>query len=67
MKISHILVSLLLLLLYVFLIALHQCSMENSFLDFMGGNGICSRLDDGVGNLALLAIFSGLFHTFILQ
>lgn len=59
--------SALFLLTYVILVGLHQCSMENSFLDFIAGDGICSGLDDGVGNLSLLAIFSSLFYNFIIR
>jgi len=51
---------------YLLLFVLHQCSVENSYFEFIGGEDVCSNLDDGVGNLALLVLFSTLFYFFII-
>jgi hypothetical protein len=56
-----------LLFVYLLLFLLHECSVENSYFEFIGGGDVCSNLDDGVGNLALLALFSSLFHLFVIK
>lgn len=56
-----------LLFAYLLLFVLHECSIENSYFESIGGGDMCSNLDDGVGNLALLTLFSSLFYLFVIK
>jgi hypothetical protein len=56
-----------LLIIYLLLFVLLECSVENSYFEIIGGGDVCSNLDDGVGNLALLTLFSSLFYLFVIK
>lgn len=56
-----------LLFVYLLIFVLRECSVENSYFEIIGGGDMCSSLDDGVGNLALLTLFSSLFYLFVIK